>query len=123
MARDGEPMTEGLSVADARLDFARERLDAIRAQDLGRRLTRVDAGPEPWVTVGGRRMLNLSSNNYLGLATHPKVTAAMAEAARWYGSGAGSSRLVAGTSPLHEAFEADLARFKGVDRALRSNNR
>ncbi len=90
----------------------------MRAQDLGRKLTTVQGGAEPWVEIHGRRLLNLSSNNYLGLAHHPAVIAAAVEATKEYGCGAGSSRLVAGTGYLHTELELRLARFKGVERTL-----
>src|SRR5581483_5475857 len=85
---------------------------------LDRRLTTVARGADPWVEVDGRKLLNLSSNNYLGLANHPVVVAAAAEAGEKYGWGAGSSRLVAGSSPLCDLLEERLAQFKGSERAL-----
>jgi 8-amino-7-oxononanoate synthase len=66
----------------------------------------------------GRELLNFSSNDYLGLARHPKlIEGARAAAAKW-GAGSGSSRLVSGTLELHEAIEAKLARLKGTEAAL-----
>jgi len=70
---------------------------------------------EPWLEINGQRLLNLSSNNYLGLATHPDVQAAAAKAAQAEGCGAGSSRLIAGTSPSQQTLEERLAQFKGVE--------
>jgi 8-amino-7-oxononanoate synthase len=78
----------------------------------------VAAGAEPWIEVDGRRLLNLSSNNYLGLATHPEVRAAAAAAAERNGAGSGSARLIAGTDALHEELERRLAAFKGAEAAL-----
>jgi 8-amino-7-oxononanoate synthase len=78
----------------------------------------VAAGAEPWIEVDGRRLLNLSSNNYLGLANHPEVRAAAAAAAEWNGAGSGSARLIAGTDALHEELERRLAAFKGAEAAL-----
>ena len=63
-------------------------------------------------------LVNLSSNDYLGLATDERVTAAAAEAARRYGAGSGASRLVTGTQPPHVALERHLAAFKGTAAAL-----
>lgn len=70
------------------------------------------------VQLEGRRLLQCCSNDYLGLALHPAVTRAAAEAAQAHGAGAGSARLVAGTSTLHAALEDDLARLKGTEAAL-----
>jgi 8-amino-7-oxononanoate synthase len=100
------------------MQWMADRLAEMRSHDLGRQLHVVAAGAEPWLEVEGRRLLNLSSNNYLGLASHPDVVAAAVRAAEDYGWGAGSSRLVAGTSPLHGELERRLARFKGAERAL-----
>lgn len=99
------------------LQFMRRRLDALHKRHLYRRLKTVSDGTEPWLELDGRRLLNLSSNNYLGLATHPAVKAAAAEAAA-RGCGAGASRLIAGSFDLHQALEERLARFKHADRAL-----
>src|SRR5437660_928506 len=100
------------------MEWMADRLAEMRARDLGRQLRTVGHGAEPWLEVDGRRMLNLSSNNYLGLASHADVVAAARRAAETDGCGAGSSRLVAGTGPLHEELERRLARFKGVERSL-----
>jgi 8-amino-7-oxononanoate synthase len=70
------------------------------------------------VEVDGRRLLNLSSNNYLGLATEPSVRAAAAAAAAQYGAGSGSARLIAGTDALHRELEQRLAGFKGAEAVL-----
>lgn len=95
-----------------------QRLDALRSRHLYRRAQVVADGSAEWITVDGKRLLNLASNNYLGLATHPKVKAASAEAAEQQGCSAGASRLIAGTSELHAKLEARLAQFKQADRAL-----
>lgn len=70
------------------------------------------------IESGGRRILNFSSNDYLGLARHPQVVQAAAEAAACHGAGATSSRLVAGTLELHEALERELADYEGTPSAL-----
>lgn len=109
------------------LDTARrsslDRTLAARLADRGarsvrRRLRPLDGGIGPRVRVGGRRVLQLCSNDYLGLAAHPAVTRAAADAALEYGAGAGSARLIAGTSAPHAALERDLARLKGTAAAL-----
>jgi 8-amino-7-oxononanoate synthase len=104
------------------LDFMRERLAALHEARLYRRL-RPDLGSsEPWLEVEGRRLLNLSSNNYLGLAGHAALKAAAAHAAARFGCGMGSSRLIAGSSSLHDELEERLARFKGSESALVFNS-
>jgi 8-amino-7-oxononanoate synthase len=72
----------------------------------------------PVVKLAGREMLMLGSNNYLGLANHPKVLQAAADALHRYGTGACSSRILTGSSPLHERLEQELARFKGTEAAV-----
>jgi 8-amino-7-oxononanoate synthase len=63
-------------------------------------------------------VLDLASNDYLGLARHPEVIAAACDAAQTYGAGARASRLVSGHTPLHQRLESELARFKQCDAAL-----
>ncbi|MDQ3759048.1 MAG: 8-amino-7-oxononanoate synthase [Actinomycetota bacterium] len=76
-------------------------------------------GPQgPRVTLEGSEVLLLCSNNYLGLADHPRVRRAAADAAERYGAGAGASRLISGDMELHRTLETSLARFKGTESAL-----
>ena len=92
-----------------------ERLADIKEQGLYRRL-RVISGPQgPRVLLDGRPVLLLCSNNYLGLADHPGVREAAAEAAMRYGAGAGASRLVSGNMRIHRRLEEQLADFKGSE--------
>jgi 8-amino-7-oxononanoate synthase len=69
----------------------------------------------PLTTREGRELINLGSNNYLGLTEHPKVKAATAAAIAEYGTGTAGSRLLTGTTPLHLEMEQALAKFKGVE--------
>ncbi len=95
-----------------------ERLAELSSRGLRRR-TRLIEGPQgPRVTVDGREALLLCSNNYLGLAEHPRVREAAAEAALRWGAGAGASRLVSGSMEVHEDLERRLADFEGAERAL-----
>src|ERR1700722_12286397 len=84
---------------------------------LGRsRRTRMVSGPQgPRVLLDGKPVLLLCSNNYLGLADHPRVREAAAEAAMRWGVGAGASRLVSGTMTIHGQLEGRLAAFKGSE--------
>lgn len=98
--------------------FIERRLEAIRRRHLFRQITPLAHGTAPWITIDGRRLLNLSSNNYLGLADHPRLKDAAIAAIRDYGCGAGASRLITGTTALHEQLEQRLAAFKGCEQAL-----
>jgi glycine C-acetyltransferase/8-amino-7-oxononanoate synthase len=94
------------------------RLDELKALGLHRR-TRLVSGPQgPHVLVDGKPVLLLCSNNYLGLADHPAVRQAAADAAKRWGVGAGASRLVSGTMTIHRRLEERLATFKGRESAL-----
>jgi 8-amino-7-oxononanoate synthase len=70
------------------------------------------------ITWEGRRLINFSSNDYLGLAQHPKLKAAAIEASQRWGAGAGAARLICGTLPPHRQLEQTIARFKGSEAAL-----
>jgi len=95
-----------------------ERLDELRDRGLHRRL-RLIGGPQgPRVTLDGKQVLLLCSNDYLGLANHPKVRGAAAEAAMRWGAGAGASRLISGNMQPHSRLEKRLASFKGYESAL-----
>ena len=94
------------------------RLDELEALGLRRR-TRLISGPQgPHVLLDGKPALLLCSNNYLGLADHPRVRHAAAEAAMRWGVGAGASRLVSGTMTIHRRLEERLAAFKRREAAL-----
>jgi 8-amino-7-oxononanoate synthase len=99
------------------LDLAEELARLDRA-GLRRRLTPIDTGSDAEVTIDGERCVLLSSNNYLGLASHPAVKEAARRAIDRYGAGTGSSRLIAGHADLHAAVEAKLAAFKRTEAAL-----
>jgi 7-keto-8-aminopelargonate synthetase-like enzyme len=98
--------------------FIERRLEAIQRRHLFRQVTPLNHGTTPWITIDDRRLLNLSSNNYLGLADHPRLKEAAIAAIRNYGCGAGASRLITGTTQLHEQLEQRLAAFKGCEQAL-----
>jgi 8-amino-7-oxononanoate synthase len=95
-----------------------DRLEELRNRGLHRRL-RLIGGPQgPRVTLDGRPVLLLCSNNYLGLANHPRVRGAAAEAAMRWGTGAGASRLISGNMQPHRQLEERLASFKRYESAL-----
>ena len=94
------------------------RLSELKALGLHRR-TRLVSGPQgPHVVLDGKPVLLLCSNNYLGLADHPRVRQAAADAAMRWGVGAGASRLVSGTMTVHRRLEERLAAFVGRESAL-----
>ena len=95
-----------------------QRLAALREQGLYRELRKVDSAQGPRIEINGRKYLNFSSNDYLGLANHASLKEASIKCIEKYGAGAGASRLICGSqAPLHELEEA-LASFKKVDAAL-----
>jgi 8-amino-7-oxononanoate synthase len=95
-----------------------ERLEELRASGLHRRLRLIEGAQGARVQLDGEPVLLLCSNNYLGLADHPKVREAAAEAALRWGAGAGGSRLISGNMAPHLLLEERLAAFKGYEAAL-----
>ncbi|WP_323003951.1 8-amino-7-oxononanoate synthase [Denitromonas sp.] len=87
-------------------------------KSLIRRRRTLDTPCGPHAVVDGRQMLSFCSNDYLGLAAHPALSAAIAEGAARWGAGAGASHLVSGHYAVHERLEARLAEFTGCERAL-----
>jgi glycine C-acetyltransferase/8-amino-7-oxononanoate synthase len=95
-----------------------EALSQLGEQHLLRELRLIESAAGPVVTVNGRPVILMASNDYLGLATHPLLKKAAKEATERYGVGAGASRLVSGTLPPHLELEAAIARFKESEAAL-----
>jgi glycine C-acetyltransferase/8-amino-7-oxononanoate synthase len=95
-----------------------ERLEDLRRAGVYRRLRLIDGPQGPRVTLDGTEVLLLCSNNYLGLADHPRVRQAAAAAAERFGAGAGASRLISGNMFLHRRLEEHLAAFTGYESAL-----
>jgi glycine C-acetyltransferase/8-amino-7-oxononanoate synthase len=95
-----------------------ERLEQLERLGLARRLRLVSGPQGPTVLLDGKPVLLLCSNNYLGLADHPRVREAAADAAKRWGVGAGASRLVSGTMTIHRRLEERLAEFKGSEACL-----
>jgi len=93
-------------------------LAALRKADLLRELRRVESPAGTRACLGGRELLNFSSNDYLGLANHPALKDAAVCAAKKFGAGAGASRLVCGSLAVHHELEEALAAFKGAEAAL-----
>jgi 8-amino-7-oxononanoate synthase len=95
-----------------------ERLEALHAQGLRRELRRVDSPPGTRIQIGGRMMLNFSSNDYLGLANDQILKEAAIRAVERFGAGAGASRLTSGSLAPHHELEEALANFKSAEAAL-----
>jgi 8-amino-7-oxononanoate synthase len=95
-----------------------ERLEELRERGLHRRLRLIEGQQGPSVTLDGRPVLLLCSNNYLGLANRVEVREAAAAAAMRWGAGAGASRLISGNMEPHRELEQRLAAFKGYEAAL-----
>ncbi len=102
--------------------FIERRLEELKSRNLYRQLQVVDGEQDATVRLNGREVLNLSSNNYLGLANHPALKAAAREALDRYGCGSGASRLISGNMTPHEELERRIARFKGTEAALVFNS-
>jgi glycine C-acetyltransferase len=105
-------------ITDKRTQFLADELDQMRRQGLFRPLRVLDTAQDTEVIVDGKRVLNLSSNNYLGLTTHPRLKTAMIEATEKWGAGSGAVRTIAGTMTVHEDLERRLADFKHTEASL-----
>ncbi|MCZ8252631.1 MAG: 8-amino-7-oxononanoate synthase [Hylemonella sp.] len=95
----------------ALIDVLQAQIEQLDTQGLRRRRRTAEAACAPHTVVDGRRVLSFNSNDYLGLAADPRVTAALQEGARLYGAGSGASHLVSGHSKAHEELEERLADF------------
>ncbi len=102
----------------ADLSWMRERYEQLRSQGLDWNPPTLQSASEPRCIIDGQEMIMLSANNYLNLATHPKVVEASIEATRKYGAGSGSVRAIAGTLEIHLEAERVCALFKEVEAAL-----
>lgn len=105
-------------MADNSLAWLGAELEDLRQHHLFRTTADFDGPPGPEITFQGRRYLLLASNNYLGLATDPRVVNAASDALRRYGASTTASRLVSGSTVLHRELEAELAALKGTEAAI-----
>jgi glycine C-acetyltransferase len=97
------------------LKFLSDELDSLKQQGLYRHLRILDGEQASHATFDRKSVVNLSSNNYLGLTTHPRLREAALQAVRDYGAGSGSVRTIAGTMAVHMELEQRLATFKNVE--------
>ena len=95
-----------------------EELQKLRADGLLRTIQPLDSATGPAVIRGGAELWNFASNDYLGLARHPQIEAALMEGVGKFGAGAAASRLVCGTLPPHRMLEERLAEAKSTEAAL-----
>src|SRR5580693_8990568 len=97
------------------LQFVADALGELRAKGVAPRLRVLEGEQKPLANFDGKEVINLASNNYLGLTTHKALRKAAIEAVRKYGAGAGAVRTIAGTMNLHMELEQHIARFKNVE--------
>ena len=102
----------------SKLDWIDEELKNLREAGLYNHIRTLGTAQGAWLEVDGRRVLNFCSNNYLGLANHPRLIEAVKTAMVKYGVGPGAVRTIAGTMDLHVQFDERMAKFKGVDKAI-----
>jgi len=99
-------------------DIFAQQLQALRARSLDRHLREIGSAQGPTIEIVGQRLVNFSSNDYLGLAADSRLREAAIAAIKEYGVGAGASRLISGTQSPHVRLEEALARWKGTETAL-----
>ena len=101
-----------------KIGFLGKQVQELRNGGLYNTIRKIDGPQGSWLIVDGQRVLNFCSNNYLGLANHPRLIEAAKAALDRYGIGPGAVRTIAGTMTLHEELEAKLAAFKGVEATI-----
>ncbi|MGE5675009.1 MAG: aminotransferase class I/II-fold pyridoxal phosphate-dependent enzyme, partial [Mycobacterium leprae] len=99
-------------------DFLTEELNALKAAGLYRPLKELQSPQKPRSVINGRTVINLSSNNYLGLADDPRLKEAMIKATEQWGAGSGAVRTIIGTMSIHNELERKLAEFKHTEAAV-----
>ena len=97
------------------LKYVSDHLQELRTKGVAPKLRVLEGEQKPVCTFDGREVINLASNNYLGLTTHKALRKAAIEAAKKYGAGAGAVRTIAGTMQLHMQLEEQIAKFKDVE--------
>jgi glycine C-acetyltransferase len=97
------------------LQYVSDQLQELRTKGVAPKLRVLEGEQKPVCAFDGREVINLASNNYLGLTTHKALRKAAMEAAKKYGAGAGAVRTIAGTMQLHMQLEEQIAKFKNVE--------
>jgi glycine C-acetyltransferase len=103
---------------DTKLQWIQDELQKLKDDGLYNRIRTLSSPQGAWLVVDGKRVLNFCSNNYLGLANHPRIVQAAQEAVKKYGVGPAAVRSIAGTMDIHLELERRLAAFKGVEAAI-----
>jgi glycine C-acetyltransferase len=98
-----------------KLDWLTQEIDGLKDQGLYNRIRTIGSAQGARIIVDGKDVLNFCSNNYLGLANHPKLVEAAKDATKKYGVGPAAVRSIAGTTDLHVQLEQRLAKFKGAE--------
>jgi glycine C-acetyltransferase len=98
--------------------YLARNLEDLKSRGLYSVIDTLEGANGPIITINGRKLINLSSNNYLGLASDPRVIEATIEATKLYGAGAGAVRTINGTIEIHDELETKLADFKHTEAAL-----
>ena len=99
-------------------DFLAQEIESLHQKKLFRKLRILEGRQLPQAQFDGQPVVNLSSNNYLGLTTHPELVKAALRATEEYGVGSGAVRTIAGTMKIHMALEEKIARFKQVEASV-----
>src|SRR5256886_10944368 len=105
-------------ITEKKTQFLVDELDELKKNGQFRPLRVLGSAQDTEVVVDGKRVLNLSSNNYLGLTTDPRLKSAMVSATEEWGAGSGAVRTIAGTMTIHEELERRLAEFKDTEASL-----
>lgn len=105
-------------MTEPKLQWIEDEMQALKEQGLFITLRTIDSPAGAWMVVDGKRVLNLCTNNYLGLANHPRLIAAAKAALDRFGAGPTAVRSIAGTLTLHRELEQKVAQFKHVEDAL-----
>src|SRR5574340_925827 len=100
------------------IDFILDELKILKDRALMREYRTIEGSQGSHLQINGKSYLSFCSNDYLGLANHPKIKQAAIEAIHQYGWGTGASRLVSGNMRLHQELEKKIAEFKGTESAL-----
>jgi len=101
-----------------KIQWIQDELQQLKNSGLYNRIRTLSSPQGSWLVVDGKKVLNFCSNNYLGLANHPRLLAAAQKAIKKYGVGPAAVRTIAGTMDLHVQLENRLAAFKGVETAI-----
>jgi len=101
-----------------KLQWIQDEIQKLKDDGLYNRIRTLSSPQGAWLIVDGKRVLNFCSNNYLGMANHPRIVQAVQEAVKKYGVGPAAVRSIAGTMDLHLELERRLAAFKGVEAAI-----